>query len=297
MELLDRANEEIAKYVRRTKGVYTKARYREIAKKLREISKALREKVGSGIDIDGVIGYELRKQEKLLDLLKGDIVKVKGGEVNFLFPSTEQVKTAALFKPVTEGFTYDSYLNGIQEGLYNVWDSAVRTGYLTGQTTQQIVRNVMGGISPETKLRNPGMIDRLRNSVQANTRTVLQSFAEEARERVYRENERYFGDGEYKYEYLATLDNRTCLPKGEKVLTPKGYVDIAEIKAGDMVIGGSRKAREVTAVYSKSTEELVEIELENGNVFRCTPDHLILTERGWVEAEALKENDTIKESL
>lgn len=217
MELLDRTNEEIAKYVRRTKGVYTKARYREIAKKLREISKALREKVGSGIDIDGVIGYELRKQEKLLDLLKGDIVKVKGGEVNFLFPSTEQIKTAALFKPVTEGFTYDSYLNGIQEGLYNVWDSAVRTGYLTGQTTQQIVRNVMGGISPETKLRNPGMIDRLRNSVQANTRTVLQSFAHETRSRVYAENEKYFGDGEteYKYEWLSTLDNRTCIACGE----------------------------------------------------------------------------------
>ena len=134
-------------------------------------------------------------------------------EVNFIYPTREQIKTAALFRPVTDGFTYDSYLNGIESGLFNTWDSAVRTVYLTGQTTNEIVRNVMGGIPPETKLRNPGLINTLRNSVYGNTRTVLQSFAAETRNRVYEENERYFGDGEsdYKYEYLAALDNRTCV--------------------------------------------------------------------------------------
>lgn len=300
MELLDRANEEIAKYVRRTKGVYTKARYKEIAKKLREISKALREKVGSGIDIDGVIGYELRKQEKLLDLLKGDIVKVKGGEVNFLFPSTEQIKTAALFKPVTEGFTYDSYLNGIQEGLYNVWDSAVRTGYLTGQTTQQIVRNVMGGISPETKLRNPGMIDRLRNSVQANTRTVLQSFAHETRSRVYAENEKYFGDGEteYKYEWLSTLDNRTCIACGE--LDGRLFRTLEEVPqiplhtgcvTGDAFVSSVGR---ITKVYRRRYKGLLyRITTASGNVLTVTPNHPVLTDKGFVRAHLLNVGDDV----
>lgn len=74
----------------------------------------------------------------------------------------------------------------------------------------------MGGISPEAKLKNPGLINTLRNSVYGNTRTLLQSFAEETRESVYRKNEQYFGDGEsdYKYEMLGVLDNKQCIPCG-----------------------------------------------------------------------------------
>jgi len=215
--LLDKANNELSRYIKQTGGVYTKARYKEISKKLKDISKNLKKKIDENTDIDGLIDYEIKKQQKLLDSVKGDIVKAKGGDVNFIYPSKEQIKTSALFKPIADTMTYDSYLDGIEAGLYNTWDSAIRTGYLTGQTTQQIVKNVMGGISPETKLRNPGLMNSLRNSIYGNTRTVLQSFANETRNRVYEENEDYFGDGEsdYKYEWLSTLDSRTCLVCGE----------------------------------------------------------------------------------
>ena len=203
-------------YIKSAPDVSTKRRYREINKKLSEISSKLKKKVGDKIDVDGLIDYETKKQKVLFGSLKKEIAKAKGGNVNFLYPSKEQIKTAALFKPVTEGFTYDSYLNGIQEGFYNIWDSHVRTGYLTGIPTKDIVDSVMGGISKETKLKNPGIMQSLRNSVYGNTRTVLQSFANETRNRIMEENEQYFGDGEsdYKYEYLATLDNRTCMVCG-----------------------------------------------------------------------------------
>lgn len=158
--LLDKADAEIAKFIKQTDGVYTKARYKEIARKLKEISQALKEQVDEDTDIDSVIDYELRKQKKLFNLINDT---KKGSEINFIYPSKEQVKTAALFKPATDGLTYQSYLDGIEAGLYNTWDSAVRTGYLTGQPTKQIVKNVMGGISPEAKLKNPGLINTLRN--------------------------------------------------------------------------------------------------------------------------------------
>ena len=123
----------------------------------------------------------------------------------------EQIKTAALFKPIGDSLTYQSYLNGIQEGLYNTWDTAVRTGYLTGQTTQQIVRKVLGKAGKVGELTEPGTMQKLRNSVWANTRTALQSFANETQRQVYSRNEQYFGSGRYNYQYLATLDNRTCI--------------------------------------------------------------------------------------
>lgn len=300
IELLDNASSEIAKHIKKTTGVYTKARYKEIAKKLKEISASLKKNVESGLDVDGVIDYELKKQSKILDTLKNDIMKVKNvGEVNFLYPSVEQIKTSALFTPITKdgyGMTWESYLNGIENGFYNTWDIGVRTGYLTGQTTQQIVKNVMGGVSKIDKLANPGSIASLRNSVYANTRTALQALANETQRRVYEENEQYFAKKD-KYEYLATLDSRTCLPKGEKVLTPTGYKNIEDIKKGDYVIGGSRKTRLVLGSFFKNADELIEIELENGKVVRCTPEHLILTKRGWIKAEELNKEDVIKEKL
>ena len=217
IKLFDDANNEIAKYLKRTTDVPTKKRYKEIAKKLKEVSKALKNKVAENTDVDGLIDYEFKKQRHLLGLSKKYVRKTKGnGKFNFIYPTAEKVKTSVMFKPVTDGFTYDSYLDGIESGLFNTWDAAVRTGYLTGMPTKEVVENVMGGISPATKLKSPGLVNHLRNSIYGNTRTLLQSFANETRNRVFEANEQYFGDGvtDYKYEYLSTLDARTCIMCG-----------------------------------------------------------------------------------
>lgn len=208
--ILDQADRKIAELLKKTKGIYTKNRYKEIAKKIKQISKSLRNAVENGTDIDGIIEYELKKQKKLLSAIKDDVIRFNGGKVDFIFPSLEQIRTSALFAPVTDGMTYQNYLEGIEYGLFSAWDSAVRTGYLTGQTTDDIVRGVLGGVSGNGKLADSGSIRSFRNSVYRSTRTVLQSFANETRSKVFEANEEYFGDGGNKYEYLATLDARTC---------------------------------------------------------------------------------------
>ena len=229
LKLLDQANAEIAKLIKKTSGVSTKARYKEITKKLKEIADELKEKVETNTDIDGIIDYELKKQQKVLGLAKQYIKDVKGGRIDFLYPSLEQIKTACLFKPIDTkyGLTFQSYLESIASGLYNTWDSALRTGYLTGQTTKQIVKNVLGSASQVGKLSQMGTMQTLRNSVYANTRTALQSFANETMTRVYKDNEKYFGgDTPYNYKYLATLDARTCIVCGE--LDGKLYKNIED---------------------------------------------------------------------
>lgn len=217
IELLDKSNKELAKYIKQTTDISSKKRYTEIARKLRDVAKTLKQDVKNGTDIDGLIDYELKRQKSLLKEIEPEIKRTKGGAVNFLYPSREQIKTSALFKPIDTktGLTYQSYLENLESGLYNTWDSALRTGYLTGMPTKEIVDYVVGKASQINKLKNPGTMNAFRNSVYANTRTMLQSFANETMQRVYEENEQYFGDGKYKYEYLATLDSRTCLVCGE----------------------------------------------------------------------------------
>ena len=225
--LLDSANSDISKYIRKTTSISTKKRYTEIARKLRDIAQTLKENVGKETDVDAIIEYELKKQKSILKSVKDSIKKSKGLTVDFLYPSTEQIKTSALFKPVGDNMTYQSYLDGIEAGLYNTWDSAIRTGYLTGIPTKEIVENVIGGVSQSQKLANLGSINAFRNSVYSNTRTVLQSFANETQRRIYEDNEKYLGEeNEYKFEFLSTLDTRTCLTCGE--LSGKLFKSIAD---------------------------------------------------------------------
>lgn len=53
----------------------------------------------------------------------------------------------------------------------------------------------------------------------------------------------------------------------------------------------------VTAAAQTGTAtELIEIISDTGKVVRCTPDHQILTQRGWVMAKELREDDSLVES-
>ena len=41
-------------------------------------------------------------------------------------------------------------------------------------------------------------------------------------------------------------------------------------------------------------EDILEIELDNGKIIRCTKDHKFLTKnRGWIEAQFLEETDDL----
>ena len=103
--------------------------------------------------------------------------------------------------------TYESYLNGLGDNLFKTWDSNVRAGYLAGLTAQQINRAVLGSV----KDMEPGQMQGLRRSLEMNTRTMVASMAEEARDATYKANSKLFSG----YRYVGTLDDRTCLVCGE----------------------------------------------------------------------------------
>ena len=202
LNIIKKANREIVKEIKQT-DIISMSRYKKINKLLKDITKDIKTQVDNEYDIDGVIEYELRKQKKFLNMGTEKI------NVDFIYPSLKQIKTSALFSPIVPNMTYATYLNDIKEGLFNQWDTALRTGYLTNETTKNIINKVMGKVSPAQVL-NKGTMQSFYNSIYRNTRTALQSFANTTRTMIYYENR----DIIKKVRFLATLDRRTCLVCG-----------------------------------------------------------------------------------
>jgi SPP1 gp7 family putative phage head morphogenesis protein len=190
LTVLDSADRQISERIKKTNGVYTKKRLQEVEREIKKIADSARTDIENNFDIEGVVEEEITAQKKIISKLV---------DSDFKTPTLKAVSDAAEFRPVVSS-TFSSYLDSIDSRLYSTWDSAVRTGYLSGQTSQQIVKTVIG-------VAGTGTISSLRKSLEANTRTMLQSFADVARREVFRENDNLFSG----YKVLATLDLRTCL--------------------------------------------------------------------------------------
>lgn len=198
---LEKANRLIQRELKKTSGVFSKARYKELRTYFKEVSKELKKHINDSMTIKDFIDYELQAQIKLYK---------KYGNVQLVAPNKEQLITTATFTPYTATSSFENFLNAFEYDYFNVWDSAVRTGYLTGMTTPQIVRKVMGYGARDSQVADLGAIHSLRVSVERNTRTALQSFAMETHKMIYEQNESLFSG----YKWLATLDRRTCIVCG-----------------------------------------------------------------------------------
>lgn len=94
------------------------------------------------------------------------------------------------------------------------------------------------------------------------------------------------------------VKDNICLTGDSLIKTIDGYKKIEDILPGDKVYSYNliSKEAEIKEVYSwentKDTDELIVIDTEDGEI-KCTPNHLILTQRGYIEAKNLKETDLI----
>lgn len=267
LELLEECEGDLDDIILSVPDYHTKAAVSEAESEIKKRTSALSTAL-SALAIGAAVGVAA-KQAKWLSKLYG-------------FDKTpEDFNSFVKFTPYNGKDTIQSASDRLARSVRTAYSSAVRSAWAFGGSSEGAV---------ETAGRQKKSFE---NSVMSDFETSIPSFAKFADLRTYEANsERIRG-----YRCCATLDGRTCLPKGEKVLTPDGYKNIEDIQVGDSVIGGSREKRTVLGVMSKQADWLMEIELENGETIKCTPDHLILTERGWVEAGCLEETDVIKESL
>lgn len=128
-------------------------------------------------------------------------VKTLTANVNaeFVTPTAEQVWAAAEFQPLAlndKPVDFTKLMSGWGETEVSRLVTGVKMGFVQGQTTRQIVKNVVGA---------GGLADISERNAATVIRTALSHVSNEARNETYRQND----DIIEKYEIVATLDSRT----------------------------------------------------------------------------------------
>lgn len=87
-------------------------------------------------------------------------------------------------------------------------------------------------------------------------------------------------------------DTAWCIAENTPVITRRGPVEIQNVTVGDQVM--TRVGwQHVTATRATGTKPVLAIHISNGATLRCTADHKVWTDTGWVEAGQLQPGDTV----
>ncbi|HBI0435727.1 TPA: minor capsid protein [Salmonella enterica subsp. enterica serovar Dublin] len=120
-------------------------------------------------------------------------------DAEFVTPAAEQVWAAATFAPLElseKPVDFVSLMSGWRQTEVNRLVMGVKSGFVQGMTTRQIVKNVVG---------SGGLADISERNAATVIRTALAHVSNEARQQVYAQND----DIITKYEWVSTLDSRT----------------------------------------------------------------------------------------
>jgi hypothetical protein len=162
-------------------------------------------------EMEALAGYEVGYQADLL-------AHVVPAPVLVQFPlaqvSPHQVYAAALARPFQGGLLAD-WAKSVDANRMTAIRSAIRLGYVEGQTTDQIVRRIRGTRAAQY---SDGILEGSRKGLGAIVRTALSHTAQTAREQVYAAN----GDIIKALAWVSVLDNRTtsqCIVRDGKTYT------------------------------------------------------------------------------
>jgi len=88
---------------------------------------------------------------------------------------------------------------------------------------------------------------------------------------------------------LACIDEKQLIP------TNRGMIPIKDVMEGDVVINyGIEKRGRVQKKSYMGKKKTLQIQTYIGDTINCTPDHKILTNRGWVRADNLTRKDYVR---
>ena len=97
--------------------------------------------------------------------------------------------------------------------------------------------------------------------------------------------------------HLAARPQKSCFPASAKVSTPTGIKQISNLNPGDMVLSyksdGSTTTRPITRKLVHGDSQICSVHLNDGTKMKATSNHTVLTSRGWLSINNLKQGDRI----
>ena len=189
--------------------------------------------------------------------------------------------------------TVNEYFKGMQESMKADLFSTMRRGYLTGESTESLIRKIRGYVDAEG-IQHTALIDgATRKSAERAVRTMVMGIANEARHKTLVED----ADVVKGFQWVATLDGRTCADCASRdglawdldgngldgntipYETPPLH---ASCVTGDTLVSPIGR---ISAASKRWVEgEIIIIKTASNNILTCTPNHPILTNKGWVRA-------------
>lgn len=161
-------------------------------------------------DITEFAGYEASWQRSLLEATIPQPVLLRFPLVGI---SAEQVYAAAMARPF-QGRLLKDWSSTVEADRMAKIRNAVRTGYLEGKTTDQIVRTVRGSRAAGYA---DGFLERPRKDLATVVRTALSHTASVARENLYQANSEILA----AEDWTSTLDTKTS--EGCRIRDKKAY--------------------------------------------------------------------------
>jgi hypothetical protein len=182
---------------------YTAKRLNAVLVSVLELNKSIYASIGE-VMVESVVDigqYEVEYQGALFTrVIPGQVlVEVQLNAVNLA-----QVREIALSRPF-QGRLLKEWIGGLEAGRAAKIRDGIRIGMTEGQTTDQIVRRIMG---TRAEGYADGLIERSRRDVDSMVRTAISHTAQGAREAYYQQND----DLVEEVRWLSTLDNKTSAP-------------------------------------------------------------------------------------
>jgi len=132
-------------------------------------------------------------------------------------PLTSAVKTAVTTRPF-QGAPLNNWFRGLEAADQKGLERAIRTGFIEGETIDQIVRRVRG---TRANKFTDGVLQITRRNAEAVVRTGITHSATQARDAVFQQN----SDIILAQRWTSTLDGSTtpiCQARDGKVSVPEG---------------------------------------------------------------------------
>jgi hypothetical protein len=259
-----------------------------VMKKLqREIGKAAAEELRKGWD-DTTEGLE-----EMAAYEAGYAAKLTGAEVGaaLVVPAADKVKyyidksvmTLTSGSRVSSG-AWAEFVNGSIDSAVRQYNGIIASGYQSGQTVNQMAKSIRDSTQ--------GL---LKGQAEVLARTGQSHYANQAREAMAIDNRSVI-----KYRvFIATFDNRTtinCRSQSGRSW-PITADDYPRLPLHFGCLLGDTKITSSSAITGASKRpfkgEIFTIVSRSGRKISVTPNHPILTSRGWVAAKELNLTDSL----